>query len=351
MTSVGYVPYMHDLSHPADRRRLAGWANEKKISLNTTNPLESDVLVLSNAANFGYWINRANQPIYLDLVDGYLGENPPFIKDFLRNLLRTFQGLSSLRWITYTRHLRHAIANSYGVIVPSQEQKELITNLNTNVFVIPDDHYEFEKLKSITNHIQDKDFEIKYLFWEGYGYTLKHFKTIAAELDQFLLNSNFGLYLVTVSHFKRWGGRVGNIDTQRYVDRTFPHSKHKIKIVSWSLENLVHYSNLSQLGIIPIDSNDSFAYHKSENKLLSMWKLGLPVLFSRIPSYERVASMAGQERACLESNEWSHALNYFTSHPEDLDKLKQTGFDYVNTQNRHQSIIFKWDSVFSQTLL
>jgi hypothetical protein len=349
MIRVGYVPYSQDLSHPADRRRLAGWAHDKKINLNVSNPLESDILVLSNAANFGYWINRSTQPIYLDLVDGYLGENPPFIKDFLRNLLRTFQGLSSLRWVTYTRHLRYAIANSYGVIVPSQEQKDLITNLNRNVFVITDDHYEFEKIRSNASQIQDTEDNMKYLFWEGYGYTLKHFKVVASQLDQFLLKGNFGLYLVTVNDFKRWGGRVGNIDTRRFIDHTFPLSKQKITIVSWSLENLVHFSKLSYLGIIPIDNKDSFAYHKSENKLLSMWKLGLPVVFSKIPSYERVASITGQERVCLESDEWAEALNFFSSQPEDLERIKQIGFDYVNIHNNHKSIIDKWDLVISQT--
>jgi hypothetical protein len=349
MIRVGYVPYLQDLSHPADRRRLAGWAEDKEINLNVSNPLESDVLVLSNAANFGYWINRSTQPIYLDLVDGYLGENPSFLKDFFRNLLRTFQGLSSLRWITYTRHLRYAIANSYGVIVPSQEQKDLITNLNSNVFVIPDDHFEFEKIQTNAVKIQNSNEEIKYLFWEGYGYTLKHFKIVASQLDHFLYNSNFGLYLVTVSKFKRWGGRIGNVNTRRFIDEIFPLSKDKIKIISWSLENLVHFSKSAYLGIIPINSKDSFAYHKSENKLLSMWKLGLPVLFSKIPSYERVASITGQEVACLESNEWLKALHFFSSSQEDLERIKQAGADYVSTQSNHKSIIKKWDSVFTQT--
>jgi len=73
---VGYVPYSQDLQHPADRRRLAVWAAGRKTELNIADPSNSDILVLSSAANFGYWLKRVKQPVILDLVDGYLGENP-----------------------------------------------------------------------------------------------------------------------------------------------------------------------------------------------------------------------------------------------------------------------------------
>ena len=55
------------------------------------------------------------------------------------------------------------------------------------------------------------------------------------------------------------------------------------------------------MSIIPIDSVDKFATLKSENKLLSMWSLGLPVLFSCIPSYSRVATEARKQ---VERFEW-----------------------------------------------
>ena len=49
---VGYVPNSQDLGHPADRRRLAFWAHEKNLELNVKNPLDSDILILSGAANY-----------------------------------------------------------------------------------------------------------------------------------------------------------------------------------------------------------------------------------------------------------------------------------------------------------
>lgn len=346
---MGYVPYTTDLSHPADRRRLASWATEKGVVLNVLDPLDSDVLVLSNAANFGYWLAKAKQPIYLDLVDGYLAEKPPFIKDFLRNALRSFQGLSSLRWITYSRHLRYALKNSHGVIVPSKEQADLLSNLNRNIFIIPDDHFELAKSKSDLPSGSRKQIEEKYLFWEGYGYTIKHFEVISAQLDEFLLNNDFRMYLVTVESFKKWGGKIGRIQTRKYIDRIFPISKGRIEIVSWSLENVKKCAELSSMGIIPIDSSDNFAFYKSENKLLSMWNLGLPVLYSRIPSYERVATLAGQLEACLDPEQWKDALDVVASSSDVRARFKRTGLEYVNLYSNHESLMSKWDQAINQT--
>ena len=45
---VGYVPYSNDLQHPGDRRRILIWANANNLMLQTQQPLDSDLLILSN---------------------------------------------------------------------------------------------------------------------------------------------------------------------------------------------------------------------------------------------------------------------------------------------------------------
>ena len=176
---VGYVPYGKDLQHPGDRRRLAAWALDQKLNLNLADPLESDILVLSNAANFGYWLKRAKQPVILDLVDGYLGEHPSFIKDVVRNIVRSIRGTSRLRWITYTNHIRTACRKADAVIVASTEQRDVILKYNKHVNVILDDHSEMDSTFSADgsrNIGSTQPLQSPHLFWEGYGYTLKHFR-------------------------------------------------------------------------------------------------------------------------------------------------------------------------------
>lgn len=342
---VGYVPYSKDLQHPGDRRRLAAWAIDQQIKLNLTDPLDSDLLVLSNAANFDFWIKRADQPVVLDLVDGYLGEHPTFLKDVLRNIVRTLRGTSKLRWITYTNHLRNACLKSDAVIVASKEQRDVILKFNKNVFVILDDHSELDSASSVTGNSPNELPLLptsNNLFWEGFGYTLKHFQAIAPDLDKFLYENDWGMYLLTNEQFPRWGGYIGNVKTRLLVEKWFPLSEHAIQVIPWSIENLIEIANHSKLGIIPIDTHDRFATLKPENKLLSMWHLGLPVIFSNTPAYSRIASEANEERACIGKGDWLAALTFFTQSTSEREELKKSGLDYISEHHTHRILINKW---------
>jgi len=349
--NIGYVPNSSELEHPADRRRLAAWAISRGIELNVENPLESDILVLSIAANFGQWLSRAKQPVILDLVDGYMGEQPSFLKDFARNFLRSLRGTSNLKWITYTRHLRAACQRSDAIIVASPEQREAILKYNSNVYVILDSHSElsfqsFQRDKQISEGPSSDD--KKYLLWEGFGYTLKHFRLISKELDEFLSRENWGLYLVTVRTFSKWGGFLGKIDTQTLVKKWFPKSCEQITIVPWSIENLKKYSALAKCGLIPIDKKDKFASLKSENKLLSMWQLGLPVLFSNIPSYLRVANASNQLPFCLDNTKWADAFHSLLHLNEQQLPENNERELYLKRFHTHEQLMQKWsDAILS----
>ncbi len=348
---IGYVANSADLSHPADRRRLAAWASKNGVKLKIKNPLESDILVLSNAANFGWWLSRATQPVVLDLVDGYIGERPYFLKDFARNILRSLRGTSSLRWITYTRHIRIACQKSDAVIVASPEQRETVLQYNLNVHVILDSHSELStqdvQENRVTSNVLSSQNK-RFLLWEGFGYTLKHFRIIAKELDEFLSHGNWGIYLVTVPVFPKWGGFLGKIETQKLLKKWFPKSWESIIVIPWSIENLKKYAALSECGIIPIDKCDKFAALKSENKLLSMWQLGLPVFFSKIPSYFRVAHASNQLSFCLDNNEWKDFLVSFL----DLNRQHLSGGKerqlYLAKHHTDELLMQKWSNVISQ---
>lgn len=351
LLKIGYVPHSTDLEHPADRRRLAAWAVSNEIKLNVENPLESDVLVLSSAANFGHWLSRATQPVILDLVDGYMGEHPSFLKNFARNFLRSLQGTSNLKWITYTRHLRAACQRSDAIIVASPEQRETILKYNSNVYVILDDHSELtmHRPREVTNSPKrPSSGNMKYLFWEGFGYTLKHFQLIAKELDAFLSRENWRMYILTVPVFPRWGGFLGKMNSQTLIRKWFPNSWERIEVVPWSLQNVERFSSMSEVAIIPIDKNDKFGSLKSENKLLSMWQLGLPVFFSNIPAYLRVANASSQLSFCIDDEEWAAAFDSLV----DLSKQLAFGDEerrlYMSRFHTHEILMSQWSIVIEK---
>ena len=340
---VGYVPYSKNLELPGDRRRIVICAKAGKLVLNTHNPLDSELLVLSNGANFNYWIRRTMNPVVLDLVDAYLGENPNFVRDFLRNLVRAVKGKASLLDITYTRGLKKACKASDAIIVATPEQRELILPYNKNVFVILDDHSELNRNK------EEKIFpKEKSILWEGLGYTLKHLKVISNELDDFLNLNSYTFYLLTTDTFARWGGYLGKVDSAKFIKRLFPKSFKQVKIIPWSIDNLLEYSSKSEFAIIPIDTKDKFANLKPENKLLGLWVLGLPVLFSDTPAYMRVAKDARLVETCIKQEDWRKSLDL---HQQLSDQhYSDAANDYLENYHTKEILIEKWETALQVTL-
>jgi hypothetical protein len=181
-----------------------------------------------------------------------------------------------------------------------------------------------------------------YIFWEGFGYTLKHFNFISKELDSFLRKYDWKMYLVTVEEFPRWGGYIGKVNTRKLLKKIFPTSHDRIEIIPWTIENLNEYAARSKFGIIPIDPSDKFAELKSENKLLSMWSLGLPVLFSDIPSYSRVARISESESAIAAKNSWAMKFGFFAENPKELSRLKNSGVKYITERHSGEILLQSW---------
>ncbi len=347
--SIGYVPYSEDLSHPADRRRVGVLSGLSRYKLVTESPLESKVLILSNAANFDFWLHRAKQPVILDLVDSYLGYREKLGIDVARNILRSIHGKSDLKWITYTRHLKYAIRKSSAVVVASPEQRHAILDLNPNVSVILDSHAELSASDiDRSGSSFTKCFEHKYhLLWEGMATNLKHLGLLSDILEELLCESELGMYVVTSPHFFRWSDNYGLRETSVALEKLLPQSNAHVHLIPWSIANLSAAAADSKLGLIPISPFDQFATGKSENKLLSMWQLQLPTLHSPIPSYLRVAQSSEVNGSCGTSEEWREgilkSIGGPTPPPKNLEKMNE----YLRFHHSLDSIREEWIKVIS----
>ena len=345
---VGYVPYSADLSHPGDRRRLAMWAETTNNVLVLDKPLESDLLVLSGSANYNHWTKNAKQPVVLDLVDGYLGENPNFFSDFGRNFIRSANGNSNYTAITFTRALKNACRKASAVVVASPEQARNVMPFNSNIHIILDDHSELEAARNLRNPSAMALNPHKYVFWEGFGFTIKHFKFVSKLLDEFIIEKNLNLILLTHPKFPRWGAYLGSVDASKLISKWFPLSKGQIEIIPWSIENVIRSASISQFAIIPVDTNDKFANLKPENKLLSMWHLGLPTLFSDTQAYKRVAQLAGASEFCVEREQWIKALSKIESADFSYDLKKP--IEYIEKTHTKEILAKKWQTVIDSVL-
>ena len=345
---VGYVPHSPDLSHPGDRRRIGTWSESTGIKLQLDLPTESDLLVLSASANLNYWIRRSKQPVILDLVDGYLGEHPGLFKNFGRNLIRSFNGQSNYSSITFTRALKKACAEADAVIVASPEQAEQVHPYNSKVYIILDDHSELDSARFMRKSNGNSEDAKRYIFWEGFGYTIKHFKFVAPYLDKFMTESGYKLLILTNPIFARWGGYLGRVNAEKLIKKWFPLSSDQIEIIPWSVDEVIRRATISDFAIIPVETKDKFANLKSENKLISMWHLGLPTLFSNTQAYKRVSDEIGLSELCLDQTEWSGFLSDL-----DIDFLTKTLIEtqkYIEKIHTREMLVKKWQSVFESVL-
>lgn len=345
---IGYVPYSANLSHPGDRRRIVTWSKIRGSSLNLQDPTDSDLLVLSAAANFNFWIKKSKQPVILDLVDGYLGEDPKFLRDLGRNIIRSLAGKSNYSAVTFTRALQNACRKADAVVVASPEQARDVLPFNSCVHVILDDHSELDAARRDRKIANTAYPSQKSIFWEGFGYTIKHFESIAPSLDNFMSKSGYQLLILTNPNFARWGGYLGKVNAEKLIREYFPRSKEQIKIIPWSIENVIHFASISDFAIIPIDTNDKFANLKPENKLLSMWHLGLPTLFSNTFAYQRVAKEVGISEFCVDSNYWQEVFeNLEVSFlRKSLEKTER----YIDETHTREILVNKWQKLFETIL-
>ena len=345
---IGYVPYSQDLQHPGDRRRIKILTDFDDIEIKVKNFSDIDVLVLSNYCNFNKYLKRYECPIILDLVDAYLAERPKFLKDFGRNLLRSINGTSSLRFLRYTSHLKYACKNANAVVVATIEQSKFIEGLNANVHIIIDDQSEM-LLEGFFRNEKTPD-EKKFIFWEGLGYTLKHFKSISTDLENFLLANNFRLKLLTNLKFNRWGGFLGTTQTENLVKKIFPRAWKNIDVIPWSIEATKEAARSSVVGIIPISKDDNFAMFKPENKLVSMWTMGLPVLCSPTKAYSRVVQEINANYS-LCHDDWERSLNFLIENPSIREDLIHAGMNYYKSYCTREKLQLKWLAAINSVLV
>jgi hypothetical protein len=334
---VAYGAMSFDLQAPGDRRRFAGFAvrNNLKISFLEKNTPKTDVAVLTLGSDISRWkeIKREHGKLVLDVVDSYIDEAAWTPKRLFRGLYKSVSGQLSIPHLRYTELLERVMANADLVVCASLEQKERFKGLNDNVHVIGDCFDELA-IDRVEPYVGVKPFD---LFWEGMPDNLVHLKLLNQR------KNDFNLTVVTSPTTRRRMIPNKEQPTRKLVD----YLGVTCSIVPWSVPNLRDVASNSKLAVIPISYENPVAWRKSENKLLGLWSMGVPVLASPTPSYARIIEEASLSECLVKDSDWGEVINEISTDQEKLNQIAVLGHRFAVARTNGIALDKLWKASFA----
>jgi len=343
---IGYFPLSSDLSSPGDRRRLVFWAKSRGHEIITNQEKGVDVVFLTEKSDIGAFARtKVSAPVIFDLIDAYLAPVNS-IEDLARGVSKFVSRDISGRPQKFTSMVERICEKSSAVICSSQEQRELIVPFSNNVHVILDSHEEFPILPP---RMPNKS-EIPQLLWEGLPATIRGISQVVDAISQSKVNAKVNLDFVTDENYFLFHGKYLERDTHQLVSRLLRKSDVRSILKPWTTKNLIEAAQRASLGVIPINLEKPMQFFKPENRLLIMWRLGLPCLTSASPAYSRVSSLAKVDLCCTSVSDWTERIDEMLCCKEFAEKNAILGQKYVKEFHNSDVLLEKWDQAFSSVL-
>lgn len=338
---IGYVPYSNTLEKPGDRRRFVAYARARNLPFELALPEERyDIVVLTEAADISIWSDYPHGKVVYDLIDSYLAIPRTNVKHWLRGTV----------WYALGRHCRlrfdlwaaiqDMCRRADAVVCTTHEQWGEIQRYCSNVHIILDVH-----TSVVTKAKEDyRCGEPFNLVWEGLPSNITQLKQIRDVLRGINKRSPLVLHVVTDPDQPRFLGNFGRVKSLELASAFFD----SVQFHPWAEATWSETIRNCDLAVIPIDLTDPLVTGKPENKLLLLWRLGMPVVTSATPAYLRAMRDAGLEGlACRNKEEWEITLESIMGDESSRRKAGMSGRMYAETRFSKEVMFSKWDTVFA----
>jgi len=338
---VGYWPLSRDLKSAGDRRRLVFWAQARGHEIITDLSRTVDVIVASEKTDLNSSIlSKKKSPIIFDLVDAYLSPLNDF-DDLARGVAKKFSGQISGELKPFSKHVKDFCLQSDAVVCSSVEQEEVISPYNANTHIILDSHDEIPFIEPLQpNHVKYRELRI---LWEGQPATIRGVRQVSSILAQLAITNRLHFDFVTDEKYFQFLGKHFERSTLALLRRDLKEVHDKISIIPWSPNNLFETATKSSVAMIPIDLSVPMQRLKPENRLLIMWRLGLPCLCSPSPAYIRVSDVAGVSSICENQKDWYAKFSNLLNEPNFAYEEIVRGQDYLHMHHNRNTLLRKWD--------
>jgi glycosyltransferase involved in cell wall biosynthesis len=342
---IGYVPYSTDLSEPGDRRRFVHFARSRGVPFELARPDERyDVVVLSSRADIGEWSRRPDDGTKLvyELIDSYLTDPRFRPRAILRGVAKFAARETHSLHLDYRKAIEAMGRRADAMICSTEEQRQDYLRLCPNVHLILD-------VQTDVSREVKQEFGVGAtvnIVWEGYPYTLDGFDVIKPVLRELSKDRPLALHLITALEYNEYAGRFRHRQTASRL-HGFPPATF---LYQWNMELLARIATGCDLAVIPLDLADPFARGKPENKLLGLWRLGVPVVASATPAYRRAMDGAGLALACETPDDWLVALRRLLSSEDERRHASQAGRAYAEREHGEEQVLRRWDALFESVL-
>lgn len=340
---IGYAGYSRDFSVAGDRRRLAAYARLKGIALEFAVLQRSyDLVYITYSSDLPGWVARKRRDgdrlkLVFELIDAYFTETG-WPRRLLKGTGRFALGTDSRFSPDLRQTLIAACEVADAVICSTEEQRNTISCYNPNVF-LSFDYFEEELGAPKSDYGRSEKLR---LVWEGQSTTLPNLQVIREPLND--LRDKLELHLVTDPRIHRYFGRFRSYPAMDAL-KGIECEKH---FHCWDRASFVGAITACDVGLIPIDRSNALWWGKPENKLVLLWKLGMPVLATATPVYRRVMDAAGVDMSCASAAEWGVQLERLWRAPaSELREIGTRCRQYANAAYSRAEFIARFDAAFA----
>jgi hypothetical protein len=342
--NIGYAPANNSLfDEPSDYRRFAGYAKLRGFKFEIANHKKKyDLVVVNQMADISIWKNYPHGKVIYDLIDSYLAIPDWNYRSMFRGISKFIFGQNQRLCLDYKRCIQDMCTRSDAVICVTEQQKLSIEPYCSNVFTILDVQDSVVTSKKNNYKITSP---VK-LVWEGLPDNMYQLLAIRDILNN--LNNEFDieLHIVTNPTGYRFLGKYGKFSSIEFAKNIFHNTVFHI----WEKETFSSIVSNCDIAIIPIDLENPFTMGKPENKLLLLWRVGMPVIVSNTPAYAKCMERAGMDLVCSSIHEWEEKLRYLITNIHARENSGVAGRDYVNQNVNQESILNSWDTAIDSIL-
>jgi len=339
---IGYSTLRDDPTGPGDRRRFCRYAAQRGLAWEIARPDRAyDIVVSSVGGDLSSWrrLPRATKFVF-DMVDSYLTAPGADPRAPLRGLFKFLTGHTRHLHLDFRQLIIDCLRRADAVICSTEEQRESIRPYCTNVHEILD--IQSEAVQHVKrDYARGERFQ---LVWEGLALNLHTFRAIAAPLRSLAARHPIALHLVTDLECPRGSTYLWKRPTRDVVREVI--GMDHVLVHEWSVDRVSAVAMECDLAVIPIPLDVPFLRGKPENKLVLFWRMGMPVVTSATPAYERAMRAAGLSLTCRTEDEWLTTLERLMLDENPRREAGRLGAAHAEAAYSESGLLARWDDVF-----